>query len=311
MSAYIRVRGAALDVPNYVQAPGGGRHFLSELAREAMSRSKREYRTLLQDIDLDAQEGDRVALLGRNGAGKTTLLRLLSGAFAPTRGTVEVRGTVQSLLSLSLGFLPEASVRENVFLRTAAMGLSMRHVAPLVGSILEFAGLAHAADHRLMTLSSGQRMRLGFAASTCIQHDVMLLDEWFGAGDAEFVSRARARMSDRVEGSSIVVLASHNVKMLKQVCNIGVVIDGGRIAFKGDLDEALAAYKRLYAPVPVKKAVAHKKAPSHQQLLELQGRLNEQKREIRKQWKLIESEKARLGNGTQVRTAGADEDGAP
>jgi len=153
-------------------------------------------------------------------------------------------------LNLNLGFNPEATVKENIFLRCAAMGLRPSQAQALIDPVLEFADLEGVINHRLATLSSGQRMRLGFAISTSLQHDIMLLDEWFGAGDAEFVEKARTRMTDRVAGSKIVVLASHNFQMLRQVCNFGLVLDGGTAKYFGPLEDAISAYKDIYQHSP-------------------------------------------------------------
>jgi lipopolysaccharide transport system ATP-binding protein len=264
MSAHIIASNVSLEVPNFVQAERSAKTFLSTLVAAATSRPRREYRTILSDVSLEAREGDRVALLGRNGAGKTTLLRVLSGAFRPTKGAVEVSGSRQALLNLGLGFHAEATVRENIFLRAAAMGLPTRAVPPLIESIFEFSGLAACANHRLVTLSSGQRMRLGFAISTSVQHDIMLMDEWFGAGDASFVDKARDRMSGRVNGSKIVVLASHNFPMLREICNKGLVLDFGRTVYFGPINSAIDAYKEIYQAEPEYKARLQAKAAAAQ-----------------------------------------------
>jgi lipopolysaccharide transport system ATP-binding protein len=139
-------------------------------------------------------------------------------------------------LNLGLGFNQNATVRENILLRATAMGQSLAEAAALSESILEFADLHEVANHRLLTLSSGQRMRLGFAISTSVQHDIMLMDEWFGAGDAYFVDKARSRLSDRVEGCKILVLASHNFEMIRKVCSLGMVLDEGRQVFLGPVE---------------------------------------------------------------------------
>lgn len=246
MSAYLTVRDLHLSVPNLVQAERGAQSWLSTLLVAATSRLQREYRPLLHGIDFSIKDGDRLALLGRNGAGKTTLLRVLTGALQPTSGSVEAGGSRQALLNLGLGFNNEATLKENIYLRGTAMGLTPVKIKGMIEPVLDFAGLGPVANHRLATLSSGQRMRLGFAISTSVQHDIMLLDEWFGAGDAEFVSRARERMSDRVSGSKIVVLASHNSSMLRRVCNLGLVMDGGSMTFFGPVEDAISAYKSIY-----------------------------------------------------------------
>lgn len=250
MGARILARDLGLQVPNFVQHDGAHRTLVREILSEAFARSRREFRTILDGLAFSFEEGDRVALLGRNGAGKTTLLRVLSGAFQPTHGVLQMTGSRQALLNLGLGFNPNATVRENILLRATAMGQRLSDAAGLVDSILDFSDLHDVAHHRLLTLSSGQRMRLGFAISTSVQHDIMLMDEWFGAGDAYFVEKARARLADRVEGCNILVLASHNFEMIRKVCSLGMVLDEGRQVFLGPVEDAIKAYKAIYQSLP-------------------------------------------------------------
>lgn len=243
--AYIRARGIGLDVPYYVQPEKQGTSWLGTLFSAATAVPRRRFATLLDDVSFEIREGDRVALIGSNGAGKTTLLRVLTGAFQPTRGSLEVAGSRQALLNLSLGFNQEGTLHENIYLRATAMGLPPKQVRSLVEPILEFAQLKQLANRRLLTLSSGQRMRLGFAISTAIQHDIMLLDEWFGAGDAQFVSSARHRLVDRVQGSRIVVVASHNASLTRKLCNRGLLMADGRVLYYGPLKQAFIVYRQL------------------------------------------------------------------
>ncbi|GAB2662637.1 ABC transporter ATP-binding protein [Arenimonas aestuarii] len=316
MSARIIANNVSLDVPNFVQAERSAKTFLSTLFAAATSRPKREYRTILEDVSLEAREGDRIALLGRNGAGKTTLLRVLSGAFQPTRGEVEVHGSRQALLNLGLGFHVEATVRENIFLRAAAMSLPAREVSALLPSILEFSGLEECANHRLATLSSGQRMRLGFAISTSVQHDIMLMDEWFGAGDAEFVDKARMRMTDRVQGSKIVVLASHNFQMLREICNVGLVLDYGKVVHAGPIREAIDAYKAIYQSTPEYLArraqIEAKETPEAKARRERAERRERQEREERRLARerrlAAEGKQAGAEEGTEPRAGQEDTD---
>lgn len=255
MSAYIRAVDIGLDVPYYVQPKQNDASWFKTLLGAATSLPKRQFATLLDNVSFNIEEGDRVALIGSNGAGKTTLLRVLTGAFQPTRGRLLMRGSRQALLNLSLGFNQEGTLVENIFLRATAMGMRANQVRGMVDSILEFSELADLANRRLLTLSSGQRMRLGFAISTAVQHDIMLLDEWFGAGDAQFVKKARGRLMDRVEGSKIVVVASHNTELAKKLCNKGMLIQKGRVAYFGEIDEALARYRKA-----VRRAKAEREA---------------------------------------------------
>jgi ABC-type polysaccharide/polyol phosphate transport system ATPase subunit len=203
----------------------------------------------LSDVDFEANEGDRSAILGRNGAGKSTLLRVINGVYRPTAGQVTVSGSCQALLNVSLGFNAEATVRENIFLRGTAMRLKASSLRDHVEPILHFAGLQEKSSHRLRTLSAGQKMRLGFAISTSVQHDIMLMDEWVGAGDSDFMAKAKARMQSRVGGSKIVILASHSVGLLRDICNKGIVLEQGRIIHAGDIASSLQRYHGLMASV--------------------------------------------------------------
>lgn len=250
MSTYISATNVTLKVPHFIQGERPAGTFASTVFAAITARPRREYREILSNVTFEAREGDRVAVMGRNGAGKTTLLRMLSGAFKPTSGYVEVAGSVQALLNLGLGFHGDGTVRENVFVRAAAMGVPTRQVARDLDEILHFAGLGHAVNHRLSTLSSGQRMRLGFALSTTVQHDIMLMDEWFGAGDAEFVDKARERMVGRVADSKIVVLASHSFQMLRRICSVGIVLEAGEMVYFGPINQAIDEYKKIYQSTP-------------------------------------------------------------
>lgn len=261
MHARIRASGLSLDVPLYEQrereASGWGALFLGA----ALDPPRRRLARLLENINFELREGDRLAILGRNGAGKSTLLRVLNRVYQPTEGSLEVTGSCQALLNMGLGFNGEATVRENIFLRGVAMGLKAPFLRTRVPEILEFSGLAEKAGHRLRTLSSGQRMRLGFAISTSVQHDIILMDEWVGAGDADFMAKAKERMQSRVGGAKIVVLASHSTGLLRDICNRGIVLERGKLVYAGDITSSLKYYHELLArlrtegegaiPVPV------------------------------------------------------------
>jgi len=256
MTARISAHNVTLQVPYYVQPTRKTTSWAGTLLRAATSLPERRFATLLDNVSFDVREGDRVALIGANGAGKTTLLRVLTGAFQPTSGHVEVEGSRQALLNLGLGLNPEATLIENIYLRATAMSMRAAHVRTLVDSILDFAELTEMANRRLQTLSSGQRMRLGFAISTAQQHDIMLLDEWFGTGDAYFMRKARDRLIDRVKGSKIVVVASHNSDLTKQLCSHGLIIQHGRAVFFGPIKEALALYGKSVAEAKAARAAA-------------------------------------------------------
>lgn len=256
-SAFVSLQGVGFDVPMYLQNENRRASGWSQLLLgAALDPARRRVATLLNGIDFQLGEGDRLAILGRNGAGKSTLLRILNGVYQPTRGTVAIRGSCQALLNLSLGFNAEATLRENIILRGVAMGMKASFLKRQAEEILDFSGLSEKSHHRLRTLSTGQRLRLGFAISTAMQHDIMLMDEWVGAGDAEFMRKAKERMRDRVGGSKIVVLASHSDGLLRDICNKGVVLEQGRLVYFGDVESAQEAYHGLLKELARKEAHA-------------------------------------------------------
>ncbi|GAB3734988.1 ABC transporter ATP-binding protein [Luteimonas pelagia] len=239
----ISASNVTLTLPVYRQRSELSAGWMGTIAKAALRRPQREYATIIHEASFDFRDGDRVALVGLNGSGKSTLLHLLTGAYRPTSGVLEVSGSRQALMNISLGFNADATILENIYLRATAMGMPVREIQPHVGSILEFAGIAEKAVDRLRTLSAGQRMRLGFAISTALQHDIMLLDEWIGTGDAEFLRKARNRLQDRVEGSRILVVASHNFKLVRRLCNRALLMEGGRVVADADPSSVIRAYR--------------------------------------------------------------------
>ena len=149
---------------------------------------------------------------------------------------------MQAILNVSLGFNGDATVRENISLRGATLGFTLRDLRAMTPSILEFAGLEDRAGDRLRTLSAGQQIRLGFAVTTARHSDILLMDEWIGAGDAQFIAKARERMMGRVEASRILVLASHSVDMARNICNRAIYMQMGQVAEIGPFEKVLKRY---------------------------------------------------------------------
>lgn len=245
MDAYLEAKQLGLDLPIFTQDQRSTKATVGLFLRAAFQPPKRELRTTLDDVSFRLQAGDRVGVVGRNGAGKSTLLKLLVGAYPPTRGRLEVSGSRQALLNLALGFNQEATVVENILLRGIAMGLRPAQATAIIDEVLRFAELGEKAGHRLRTLSAGQRMRLGFALATAVQHDILIMDEWIGTGDAAFVEKAKNRLQSRVDNAKIVVLASHNFSLLRSVCNKAMLLERGRLLAMGEVDEVLKRYDEV------------------------------------------------------------------
>src|SRR5688572_20451682 len=239
----LAVRGVSLEIPVYVQRERSARSLLNNTLGTLFNPPRREHRFLLRDIDFELVDGDRVAIMGPNGAGKSTLLRLLAGAYQPTSGEIRVQGSLQAILNVSLGFIGDATVRENISLRGATLGFTLRELREMTPDILAFAGLEEKSGERLRTLSAGQQIRLGFAITTARRSDILLMDEWIGAGDAAFIAKARDRMMGRVDASRILVLASHSVDMASSICNRAIYMQLGQIVTIGPFAEVLARYE--------------------------------------------------------------------
>lgn len=199
----------------------------------------------LDAISFSLGPGERLGLLGRNGSGKSTLLKTLAGVYPPKSGGLTVDGSVAAVFNASLGFEKQATGRENIYLRGAMLGLKFDHIENFIPEIIEFSELGEWIDHPIETYSSGMALRLAFSITTAIRSDILLLDEWLGAGDAAFLQKARKRMQEMVEDASILVLATHNMKLMRSQCNQALVLEDGRVEFLGQIDEADKIYQNL------------------------------------------------------------------
>jgi len=194
----------------------------------------------LRDLSFAIGHGERVALIGHNGAGKTTLLRTLAGVYEPVAGRLSVRGEIGSLIDPQAGMDPVATGRENIMLRGLYRGMSEAESLRLAQEVAEFAGLAEFLDVPVRTYSSGMAVRLSFAMATAMEPEVLLMDEWLSAGDAEFLARAEARLGQLVRDAEILVMASHNMEIVRHWCTRAIRLEAGRIVADGPVEEVLA-----------------------------------------------------------------------
>ena len=199
----------------------------------------------LKDLSFELQPGGRLGLLGRNGSGKSTLLRTLAGVYPPSGGNLEVRGTRSSIFNATSGFVADATGRENIILRGVILGHTREQIQDLTPSIIEFSELGDWIDQPIYTYSSGMTLRLAFAIVTAVQNDILLMDEWIGAGDAGFIDKAQARMDVMLANSKIIVLASHNTPLMQRVCDRAIVIEEGHILFDGEVKKAIEIYRNI------------------------------------------------------------------
>lgn len=189
----------------------------------------------LNNITLELHEGDRLGLIGHNGAGKSTLLKVLAGVYEPDKGLVEVRGRISSMIDIGMGLDAELTGRENIINMGRMRGYTTREVEKKMASIIEFSELGSFIELPIKTFSAGMTTRLVFAVATSLEPDILLMDEWIGAGDAGFFQKAVDRMNDILARSRVMVLASHNFSLIQNVCNKLLVLEGGRSVYFGDI----------------------------------------------------------------------------
>jgi lipopolysaccharide transport system ATP-binding protein len=199
----------------------------------------------LSDITFNLTSGERLGLVGSNGAGKTTLLRVLAGIYEPVAGSVRLRGTLNALLDPSLGMNTELTGRENILLRGLYSGLSRPMLARLEEDVIAFSELSDFIDLPMRIYSAGMSVRLGFALATAIRPRILLMDEWFLAGDASFMEKARQRLEEMVRAADILVLSTHSSQIVRDWCTRVIWLDQGRIHADGPVKEVMDQYAPL------------------------------------------------------------------
>lgn len=198
--------------------------------------------TALRDIDLEAESGDRIALVGRNGSGKSTLLKLLAGIYPPTRGRVSVEGTVSTILGMGLNVDDELTGVEAVAYSCLLRGIKRARIAEIQEDVAQFTELGDYLHMPLRTYSAGMRMRLAFAVATSGAPDILLLDEGIGAGDQFFLERVQRRADEFIHSASLLFLASHSEGLLREVCNKALLLDRGQIVAAGTPGDIFSIY---------------------------------------------------------------------
>ncbi len=196
----------------------------------------------LDDVSFTLKDGDRVGLVGHNGAGKSTLLRALSRVYEPTSGYAQIEGEIGSLVDISLGIDAEATGRENIFIRGALLGLRRKEIENRFDEIVDFSELGSFVDMPVRTYSSGMHLRLAFAVATIIRPEILLMDEWLSVGDASFNAKAESRLTELVQSSRILVIASHSRELIEKTCNRALWFEHGRLKMDGTPQEVCRAY---------------------------------------------------------------------
>lgn len=245
--------------------PGLAKRFLRKGVEESSVKHKRTF-WALRDVSFEVRPGEVLGIIGPNGAGKSTTLKILNRIMDPTAGIVQVEGKIGSLIEVSAGFHPDLTGRQNVFLQGAIMGMRKAEVERKFDEIVEFAGVEEFLDTPVKRYSSGMNARLGFAIAAHLEPDILIIDEVLSVGDAAFQHKAFDRIKEMATGGAPVVLVSHQLDRITELCTKAILLDKGIVRASGtpthcvntylhNLDDgatanldALIRYERILAP---------------------------------------------------------------
>lgn len=197
----------------------------------------------LKDVSLSLCHGETLGVVGRNGVGKTTLLKVIAGIIDPDRGVIRNAGVRASMLSLQVGFVPQLTGRENAVLSGMLLGAPREQIEAAMDEIAAFAELEAFMDEPVSSYSAGMKARLGFAVAMQADPDILLIDEVLGVGDAPFRRKSAQAIRERIRSDRTVILVSHNIQMMRKLCDRVVWIEGGVSRMQGEVDEVLKAYE--------------------------------------------------------------------
>ncbi len=244
MTAEINIENASLRFRIYRNpSPGLKETVVRRFSRKHDHQSVTEF-DALKNINLSLRGGDRLGIIGLNGAGKSTLLKTIVGIYPPQQGRIHVQGKITPLIELGTGFDYELSGRENIYLNGALLGRSYKQMKMLEKQVIDFSELDEMIDLPIKYYSSGMHGRLAFSIGSIVDPEILLLDEIFAAGDAHFVHKATNRLRELFNTSQIVLLVSHDLNEIKDLCNQVIVLHKGSIVNRGEPKAMIDYYMR-------------------------------------------------------------------
>lgn len=205
-------------------------------------RNRYERRTVLDNISLTIPKGEAVGLIGVNGCGKSTLLKLIAKIIYPNQGTIVTHGRISSLIELGAGFHPDMTGRENIYTNASIFGLTHKEIEARIDDIIAFSELGDAIDTPVRTYSSGMYMRLAFAVAIHVEADILLVDEILAVGDLAFQAKCFERMKQVRESGTTIIIVSHSLGQIEEICQRTVWLKDGRIVMSGKPQEVHRAY---------------------------------------------------------------------
>jgi lipopolysaccharide transport system ATP-binding protein len=211
---------------------------------------KKKRFSVLNNVSFKVYPGETLGIIGRNGAGKTTLLKLIAGIFEPDRGKIITNGIRISMLSLQAGFVPFLSARENTYLSGMILGMTKKEIKENMDSIKSFSGLQDWFEEPIRSYSTGMKARLGFSIGLQLDTDMLLIDEVMGVGDGEFRAKSTAQIKEKIKSNKTVVLVSHTIQTINELCDRVVWIENGTVNSLGKPSEVLPSYQKYLKSVP-------------------------------------------------------------
>jgi len=206
---------------------------------------KLQYRefTALNQVSFSVEQGEVLGIIGHNGAGKSTLLKIISGIQKPSEGSVTVRGNIVPMLELGSGFDIDMTGRENIFLNGAILGYSKEFLMEKCQAIIDFSELGAFIEEPIRNYSSGMMMRLAFAIAAVVEPEILIVDEILAVGDADFQQKSRERMIEMMGGGTTVLMVSHDIQQIRQLCSRVLWIEHGNVLALGETQHICDAYE--------------------------------------------------------------------
>lgn len=228
--------------------------------------------TALKDISFEVNKGDFFGIVGRNGCGKSTLLKMIAGVYTPTKGHIQINGKLTPFIELGVGFNPELSGRDNVFLNGSLLGFTRKQMEEMYDDIVNFAELHEFMDTKLKNYSSGMQVRLAFSVAIRAESDILVIDEVLAVGDEAFQQKCLRVFQDYKESSRTVILVTHDMNSVRNLCNRALLIEDGKVKYAGDVEKVADLYSDINNKSDVNPIQEEKKPKQTKKIVTMQAK---------------------------------------